>query len=319
MPGIGSVEILSETESQRFERRYPDSLRRPSPDNHYELVLSRPAEIGMGADVWGDVRLLRGQRDVTDHHPALANHFGLSFAGVGFYYPWDRSSTKLTVPLMGRGPQGEWINRIAIYDVTRASYVTEVDDLWCSGINWSPIDDQVLLTHDEAEVVTPSGDRRRLPSPSRVGDAVVAAWTPNGRNAVISPPVDEEPSKPERLVFIDLDTTEVVVECPLDPVELLPYDSDRLRGSLDELALYDPDNGPPFSSWVGDWAEVATLRHWIDALYEPLRGTLLLCVYRPTYEIVTVPGPPRPVRSLAPLGKRACVISKRWVRVTLTD
>jgi hypothetical protein len=327
MPGIGDVQVLSDAEGRRLEWLNAESICRRNPNGTMELRLSRPGEIGMGASTWGELRLVQGGHDVTAEHPLLADRFGMSLAAPDFYFPWDRTGTKLTVPLMGRDHAGNFVNRVAVYDLAERSTLCQLDDTWCSGIVWSPQADEMLLFRgEESELVTAAGNRRMLSVPSRLGDGVMGGWTPDGHHVALSPPLSDD--KPEKLVFVESRSGQQVKECPLDPLELLPFDEVRFRDLATDRWMIDRD-GDPNMRWSGNWYQ-PLMSHWASALYDGPASTLTLSAFRPTFELVP---PPRAFRRLSaskppsrphsqrlsedPPDEQVCVMCRAWVRVSI--
>ena len=319
------MRVLSELEARRLERRDSDVMRRPSPRGGLELQLSGPGEIGMGASIWGEARLLDAGRDVTSQHPLLRDCFGWCVAAIDFYYPWDRTGTTLALSLMDRDRNGKWLARIVVYDTEQRTVLWELQDTWCSGLVWSPLHDEMLvIRHEESEIAAPTGDRRTLPYPSHAGDGVLGAWTPDGRHVALSPPSEE--GKPQRLLFIEATSGDLIREEPFDPREVLSFDEDRFRGLLTNQWMVDLDR--PFLRWSAEMFE-SLMHHWHDVLFDAQTFTLTMSVYRPTFEVTTVPLFQRSRRhgSVVASGAfftpdteyqvAACTIRRHWVSVSL--
>jgi hypothetical protein len=322
MPGVANVHPVPYRDSVGFERSLPDELWRPNLDGSMGLRFSRPGEIGMGASTWGDMKLIAGGRDVTGDHPRLSEGLDLSLAAIDFFYPWDCSGTKIAIPLMGRDRNGRFVHRLVIYDVDHRIFLCQIDDVWCSGIVWSPRDDQVLVVrHEEAEIIGTTGDRRLISAGSHIGDGVLGAWTPDGQHVVLSP--SPEPGEPERLLFVSVDTLETVAVEDVDPAVLLPYDEPAFRTMADGYWIFDPDRS---DGGIWDTVMLNPLTHgWLTALFEASSPTLLLGTYRPTFELAELPARFRLYVDRA--GQRgppkdhlmACTMRMQWVSVTLRN
>lgn len=335
MPGVEAVTAVPRDTSRHFESPSDVDLRRPNPAGDLELEFSRPGEIGMGASTWGQVRLLDRGRDVTAKRFPAARSLSASIGAIDFFYPWDHSGTRFTLPLMGRENGGHFYARLIQYDVANPDRAVQLTDTWCSGVVWSPNEDRILvIRHESAEIVDLDGHRQPISFPSHVGDGVLGAWTPDGSHVVLSGP--PQTGKPERLQFIDRTTGTLSIEVPCDPLHLLPFDEE----GFNELAsgrflIYPEDHRNPYVRWDSRWAIEALMHHWGTALYEASTSSLLLGTFRPTFELAPIPSLPRPRRLprrrpdspvLSPFftpesfpeeNQLACVMTKEWVKLTL--
>ena len=108
----------------------------------------------------------------------------------------------------------------------------------------------------------------------------MGGWTPDGHHVALSPPLSDD--KPEKLVFVESRSGEQVKECPLDPLELLPFDEVRFRDLATDRWMIDRD-GDPNMRWSGNWYQ-PLMSHWASALYDGPASTLTLSAFRPTFE-----------------------------------
>jgi hypothetical protein len=335
MPGVEKISAVPHAESRHFESRSDEVLRRPSPSGDLELEFSHPGEIGMGGSTWGRVKLLDDGRDVTVNQFPSERALGASVCAIDFYYPWDRTGTHFTLPLIGRKRDGRVFVLVVVYDLSRREVSRQQYDIVRSGVVWSPTDDRMLLTHHEsAEIIDLDGHRQVIPFASHAGDGVFGAWTPDGRHVILSAPPEQ--GQPEQLQFVDAKSGRLTVEVPCDPLDLLPFDEagfNELASGL--LLIYPEDHNNPYLRWDPQWSIEALMHHWADALYEASTSTLTLSTFRPTFDLAPIPSPPRPrnppnrrpnTEITSPLftpgplpgeDSLACVMTKEWVKITL--
>lgn len=324
------VELVAPEDAPQGTEPYVARLTRSSPDQQFSLEASSGSEIGMGADVWAQWRVLEDGRSLFLEPPK----FG-SLAGLPFYYPWDNSGRHLALPFWGRRPGGAWTSEVRVYDVRAARLRYRLEDAVVPGLSWSPAEDVLLLVgHTHVDVVV-DGSRVRYPiSPSKT--RTFAAWTPSG--AWFAIPRATEPSNSVSIEFREPRSGRVGRHEPLDPRDVLPFDEERLVEEARGRLLVHADGGS-----ISSGTEGVTDR-WVDARWEP-ESSLLLATWRPTHELVRLapvrepkgadwPAPPRrrprPGRERMPdplfarlkepsHEEEGCVLQLAWVRVTIGD
>jgi hypothetical protein len=325
VPGIGSVEVLSSTEGRSLEESHAEHLSRLSNDGRFELRLSRPSEIGMGASTWSDLKLIEDRQGVAADRMSGLHVDGMSLARLLFHYPWDHRSRCLALPFIRRSSEG-WVYRVASYDVEDRVVRYQLDDTWAAGLVWSPTADVLLVVRPESSELV-SIDGIRIPIDTASNNRGRAAWTPSGSSFVLFPPCAD--NEQERVCFFDTSSRRLVNEEPLDPLHLLPFDSERLRAeSRGHVLTYPTDSG----GWDSTSCFDSLMLHWIDAVYDPCASALALSTFRPLETLEPHEEPHRSNSVNLSAGasvyrthhrpgsdRPKCAMNKAWVRVSFID
>jgi hypothetical protein len=206
----------------------------------------------MGASTWNSVELWIKDVNTTSQHRQLRDAFGLTYAEIEAYSPWNRFGTRLAFGLFGRYRGGAAITRTLVYDLDEQQVRFQLEDVFSNGLSWSPVDQSLFLSNSRGSmVVNEEGAQRDLGHPSRSSSAVINAWTPSGNYVVLSP--EPQPGGPERLQFIDIRTGQIASEVDVDPMELLPFDEERFRSQALSTSYVDPTQAEPIL-WRGSMA-----------------------------------------------------------------
>lgn len=314
--GISSVEILSDSDAPRSDPTWQEDSVLYSQDKARRVRFSGPSEIAMGASTWNRIEVWIDGVDNTGRHHKLRDAFGLTYAEIEAYCPWNRSGTKLALGLFGRRRDGIAITRTLVYDLDEQRVPFQLEDVVSNGLSWSPAGELLFQSSSRgSKVVDEVGAVRDLSYPSRSSSAVINAWTPSGNYVVLSP--EPKPGEPERLQFIDVGSGRLASEAVIDPLQLLPFDEDRFLAQADSTMYFDPTQSQPVL-WSGSITSELRCK-WRGALYDQQTHSLLLGASRPTFISVSPSDafPRHPARLFE--DRHLQTLDQKWVRVSLTD
>jgi hypothetical protein len=297
---LANIELLDTGDSIGPNSFFGNEPHFESPDGKWMLRFSDQWELRMGLPFFRTTQLLHEGLDQTGKQH-LESFLGHGAHPIPCYAPWDATGRKIVVPTL-HSSGNDIVSGFVIHDVSTASAKAADEDFWLRAAVWSPIDDRLLLaTADQCRVVSDEGDTQVSIS-NQLGweRAVVSGWTQTGKYVYSTAPIDSSTA----LHFFDPNTGELEATEVLNPASLVPYDvSEYSSLDRDRYSLVLRSGARGVARLLDDWSE---------SRFDPLTGTILLGVFRPTSSVQLM-------HSLGGADELGCTAEMRWIKARIVE